>query len=267
MRKKWTRCALKLYWLRNAPTTTAGIPSRHGAANSKFPAVVRTHLAAAAFFAVSTAFGQGTDKSTWQEEFGISSCKLATTGRNQYLVLEPGFQLVLEGGGTRLQITVLNETKPIDGVLTRVVEEKEWKDGKLYEIARNYFAMCPETKDVFYFGEEVEFYEDGKVVKRDGSWLAGVNGNKAGLMMPGTPKLNMKYYQELARGVAMDRAEIVSLSETCKTPAGNFSKCMKVKEGSAMNVLEYEYKYFAPGIGLVGDQEVRLVKHGFIKDK
>src|SRR6267378_4353174 len=42
MRKKWTRCALKLYWLRNAPTTTAGIPSRHGAANSKFPAVVRT---------------------------------------------------------------------------------------------------------------------------------------------------------------------------------------------------------------------------------
>src|SRR6266403_1987943 len=41
MRKKWTRCAPKLYWLRNAPTTTAGIPSRHGAANSKFPAAVR----------------------------------------------------------------------------------------------------------------------------------------------------------------------------------------------------------------------------------
>src|SRR5882762_11628356 len=37
MRKKWTRCALKFYWLRNAPTTTVGIPSRHGAANSKFP--------------------------------------------------------------------------------------------------------------------------------------------------------------------------------------------------------------------------------------
>ena len=254
--------------MRNAPTTTAGIPSRHGAANSKFPVVVRTHLAAAAFFAVSTVCGQNTDtKSTWQEEFGISSCNLATTGRNPYLVLEPGFQLVLEGGGTKLQITVLNETKTIDGVVTRVVEEKEWKDGKLYEIAKNYFAMCPQTKDVFYFGEEVEFYEDGKVVKRDGSWLAGVNGNRAGLMMPGTPKLNMKYYQELARGVAMDRAEIVSLTETCKTPAGNFSKCMKVKEGSAINVLEYEYKYYAPGIGLVGDEEVRLVKHGFIKDK
>src|SRR5436309_11632363 len=136
----------------------------------------RTHqtiLAAAAFFVVSTACGQNTDtKSDWQEEFGISSCNLATTGRNPYLVLEPGFQLVLEGGGTRLQITVLDETKPIDGVLTRVVEEKEWKDGKLYEIARNYFAICPQTKDVFYFGDDVEFYEDGNVVNRDGCELA-----------------------------------------------------------------------------------------------
>ncbi len=229
---------------------------------------VQTILAAAAFFAVSAACGQSTDtKSTWQEEFGIASCKLATTGRNPYFVLEPGFQLILEGGGTKLQITVLNETKTVDGVLTRVVEEKEWKDGKLSEIAKNYFAMCPQTKDVFYFGEDVEFYEDGKVVKRDGSWLAGVNGNRAGLMMPGTPKLNMKYYQELARGVAMDRAEIVSLSETCKTPAGTFSGCMKVKETSGIELFAKEYKYHAPGIGLVRDEDVRLVKHGFIKDK
>src|SRR5207302_626602 len=47
MRKKWTRCALKLYRLRSAPTTTAGIPSRHDAADSKFPAAVRTHRALA----------------------------------------------------------------------------------------------------------------------------------------------------------------------------------------------------------------------------
>ena len=87
---------------------------------------------------------------------------------------------------------VLNETKTVDGVVTRVVEEKEWKKGKLYEIARNYFAICEQTKDVFYFGEDVNFYENDKVVKTDGSWMAGKNGAKAGLMMPGSPKLNMK---------------------------------------------------------------------------
>ena len=182
-------------------------------------------------------------------------------------MLEPGFQLVLEGGDTKLQITVLDETKTVDGTTTRVVEEKEWKKGELYEVARNYFAMCEQTKDVFYFGEDVDFYKDGKVVKHDGTWHAGVNGNKAGLMMAGTPKVKMKYYQEIAPGVAMDRAEIISLTETCKTPAGTFSGCMKVKEGSAIDALAKEYKYHAPGIGLVRDEDLHLTSYGFTKEQ
>jgi hypothetical protein len=204
--------------------------------------------------------------SSWQEEFGISKCDLQTTGRSQYFVLEPGFQLVLQGGDIKLQITVLDETRMIDGVATRVVEEKEWKDGQLHEIAKNYFAMCEQTKDVFYFGEDVDFYENGKVVKHDGSWLAG-NGNRAGLMMAGMPKQKMKYYQEIAPGLAMDRAEILSLNETCKTPAGTFPKCMKVKEGSAIEIAATEYKYYAPSIGFVGDESLRLVKYGFVKNQ
>ena len=226
-------------------------------------------LTAAAILMFSPAFGQAkADKETdsWQKDFAISECNLVTTGQNEYFILDPGFQLLLEGDGTKLQITVLNETKMVDGITTRIVEEKEWKDGKLYEVARNYFAMCEQTKDVFYFGEDVDFYENDKVVKHDGSWLAGKE-NKAGLIMPGTPKVKMKYYQEIAPGVAMDRAEIVKLDETCKTPAGTFSKCMKVKEGSAIELAATEYKYHAPGIGLVRDEELRLIKYGFIKDK
>lgn len=221
-------------------------------------------LGAATLLALPAACGQ---MGGWQEEFAIKSCNLLTTGRNEYFVLEPGFQLVLEGDDTRVQITVLDETKTVDGVVTRVVEEREWKDGKLYEVSRNYFAICAQTKDVFYFGEDVDYYEGGSVVKHDGSWLAGVNGNKAGLMMPGTPKLKMRYYQEIAQGVAMDRAEIVSLDETCKTPAGTFSRCMKVKEGTALNPFEREYKYHAPGIGLVQDEDLRLIRHGFVKPR
>ena len=225
-------------------------------------------LIAVVIFAFSTtgtqAMGQ---KTSWQEEFGIEKCNLLTTGRNPYFILEPGYQLVLEGGGTKLQITVLEETKTVGGVLTRVVEEKEWKAGIVYDVARNYYAMCVQPKAVFYFGDDVDFYENGKVVKHDGSWLAGKNGSRAGLMMPGTPKVKMKYYQEIAPGVAMDRAEIVSLEETCKTPAGTFSGCMKVKESSAIDLLAKEYKYHAPGIGLVRDEDLTLIRHGFIKDK
>ena len=226
---------------------------------------ILTALMILSFF---TACGQKMgSNSSWLDEFDISKCNLLTTGQNPYFVLETGFQLILEGGDTRLQITVLDKTKTVDGVITRIVEEKEWKDGELYEISMNYFALCEQTNDVFYFGEDVDFYKNGKVVNHDGSWLAGTKGHKAGLMIPGTPKAGMKYYQEIAPGVAMDRAEIVSIDETCETPAGTFSKCMKVEEGSAIELLAKEYKYHAPNIGLIGDEELRLIKYGFIKDK
>jgi hypothetical protein len=222
--------------------------------------------------AVILMFGAGgsvseAQNSQWQREFGISKCNMLTTGRNSYFILEPGFQLVLEGGDTKLQVTVLDETKTVGGITTRVVEEREWKDGELYEVAKNYFALCEGTNDVFYFGEDVDFYEKGKVVKHDGTWHAGVNGNQPGLIMPGTPKVGMKYYQEIAPKIAMDRAEIVSLTDTCKTPAGTFSKCMKVKETTPLEPLVSEYKYYAPGIGLVRDADLRLVKHGFANQK
>lgn len=216
-------------------------------------------ILAGAILLFSAAYAQ--HESQWQKEFGISQCNLLPTGRNEYFILEPGHQLVLQGDGTKLQITVLDETKSVDGVLTRVVEEREWKDGELYEVARNYFAICEATKDVFYFGEDVDFYQNGKVANHDGSWLAG-NGNTAGLIMSGTPKVGMKYYQEIAPRVAMDRAEIISLTETCKTPAGTFSHCMKVKEGTALDVDEEEYKYHAPGIGLIEDGDLLLTKVG-----
>jgi hypothetical protein len=86
-------------------------------------------------------------------------------------------------------------------------------------------------------------------------------------MMPGKPSLGMKYYQEIAPGVAMDRAEIVSLDETLETPAETFSKCLKTKEGTALNPLEKEFKTYAPGIGLIQDQNLLLTEHGFIKKK
>jgi hypothetical protein len=223
-------------------------------------------LAGAMVFVCGAAMGQdrGRAASAFQQEFGIQNCTLVTTGRNGYFILEPGFQLVLEGDDTKLEITVLGETKVVDGVTTRVVEEREWKDGKLYEVSKNYFAMCEQTKDVFYYGEDVDYYEDGKVVKHDGSWLAG-SGNKPGLIMAGTPKVGMKYFQEIAPGIAMDRAEIVSVSETCKTPAGTFQNCLKVKETTALDPKEQEHKYYAPGIGLLRDQDLRLIKYGFVQ--
>jgi len=198
----------------------------------------------------------------WTSVFLVEPDELVSVGRNPYFVLEPGYYLVLEGGGERLIITVLNETKKVDGVETRVVEERETKRGKLTEVARNYFAISKRTNDVFYFGEDVDMYKDGKVVSHDGSWLSGVNGQRFGLMMPGRPLLHARYYQEIAPKVAMDRATIVSVSETVKTPAGEFTNCLKVEETSPLSRFTTEYKYYAPGVGMVSDGEMTIVKSG-----
>jgi hypothetical protein len=204
---------------------------------------------------------------SWRHEFGISQCSLASTGRNRYFILEPGFRLVLAGGSEKLRITVLGETRRVAGVTTRVVEEREWQDGELIEVSRNFFAICPTTRDAFYFGEEVDDVKDGQVVGHAGAWLAGTNGARAGLIMPGDPKVGMKYYQEIAPDIAMDRATVLSLDETFETPAGVFSNSLRTQEGTPLNTDEKEFKTYAPGIGLVQDQGLLLTGYGFIESQ
>jgi len=81
-------------------------------------------------------------------------------------------------------------------------------------------------------------------------------------MMPGTPTLNARYYQEIAPNVAMDRAEIVSLTDQRRTPAGNFTHVLKVAETNPLEPHALEYKYYAPDIGLLQDEQLKLVKYG-----
>lgn len=213
--------------------------------------------------------GPGTSNSqnsSFQQDFGLSERTLSHTGRNDFFILEPGFQLVLESETEKLVITVLDETKEVDGIITRVVEEREWKNGNLKEVSRNFFAICEETKDIFYFGEEVDMYKEGKVDNHSGAWLAGVDGAKAGLAMPAKPEVGMKYYQEIAEGVAMDRAEVIKVNDELDTPAGLFSDCLLTKESTAINAFEREFKTYARGIGLIQDEKLLLTKHGFVDE-
>jgi hypothetical protein len=147
----------------------------------------------------------------WKSAFYIEECDMVTEGRNPFVIMEPGYYLVLESGYEVLAITVLDETLMLDGVETRVVEEWEWRDNELIEVSRNFFAICSQTGDVFYFGEDVDMYSGGSLTSHSGEWRSGQNDARFGLMMPSLPVLGMKYYQEIAPGVAMDRAEYLLL--------------------------------------------------------
>ena len=198
----------------------------------------------------------------FQSVFTVDKKTLGVKGANSYFNLTPGYTLAYRHGKDTDTLTVLNETKIIDGVETRVVEDRELKNGQLIELTRDYYAIDSVTNDVYYFGEDVDVYKNGKVVGHEGAWLSGVNGAKFGMMMPGTPKAGQKFYQEVAPGVGMDRFEILSVSEKIPTPAGTFEKCIHVVESSELEKGLHDHKGYAPRVGQVKDAEMLLAKYG-----
>lgn len=227
--------------------------------------VLLVALALVCFGMVGPAWAQEEDSFT--DTFRTDTCRLKSWGRNDFFLLIPGYGLLLEGeedGETvTVLITVLRSTRVVDGVRCRVVREMEWVDGELVEISMNYFAICTKHRGVFYFGEDVDIYEDGEVVSHDGAWLAGEDGAKPGLIMPGYPLVGSRYYQEIAPDVAMDRAEHKSVTAAVDTPAGTFENCLEVEETTPLEPDEESTKIYAPGIGLVQDDVVKLVNYGF----
>lgn len=214
-----------------------------------------TAVASLAWGALVPAQGAATPE--WRQTFAVGKASLSDTGRGTFFILEPGHRATYRNGSDTLIVTVLDETKVVDGVRTRVVEERETEGGELAEVSRNYFAIDRTTGDVYYFGEEVDEYKDGRVTGHGGAWLAGVGGNRFGLIVPGAPRVGDRYYQEIAPKVAMDRAEVVSVTETVTVPAGTFRNCLHTRESSAIESGS-ESKWFAPGIGLIKDAEFEL---------
>ena len=230
-------------------------------------------LAFAGVFALALTAGivasgiSGDNAETFQDSFRFSARDLKPRGVNDYFIrLKPGFKLLLEGEDEEETVTVLIEvmrgTQLVDGVRSAIVQETEWIDGELAEISRNFFAISKTHKGVFYFGEDVDIYEDGEIVSHEGSWRAGQNGAGPGLIMPGYPIVGSRYFQEVAPGVALDRAEHMSVTETMETPAGTFEDCLLVAETTPLAPEELSIKAYARGIGLIQDGPLKLIDYG-----
>jgi hypothetical protein len=205
----------------------------------------------------------------YTSSFRAEDCTFTSTGRNPFFILEPNYQLVLSGGDAgdvaQVMITVLNETRDVNGTETRVIEERETLGGELAEISRNFFAICEETNSVFYFGEEVDDYENGILIAHEGAWLAGEGANKAGVIMPGTILLGARYYQEIAPDIALDRAEIIDMGEVILTPSGDFTDTLITQETNPLEPDVAELKYYAAGIGLIQEEDLKLERYGFVE--
>ena len=188
-----------------------------------------------------------------------------------YLPLSSLKQDILEGteGGkkTRVERTArpdLHKTFKVGDqtVEALVVEDRAFENGQLEEVALDYFAQ-DDNGTVYYLGEDVDEYKDGKVTGHEGSWLTGKDTPVPGVIFPAQPSVGLKFRTEDVSEQIGESDEIVSVSETVTVPAGTYTDCIKVKESLSEGTTEY--KYYAKGVGVIrevpSDGNELLISH------
>ncbi len=202
---------------------------------------------------------------TYNPEILPANFTSSTALTNPYLTLEPGKKYVYEGqtedGFERIEIQLRTSAKTVLGIPCAVVNDKVWIDGNLVEDTDDWFAQDNDG-NVWYMGEYVTDYNpDGSVKDHDGSWEAGIDGAKPGLIMLAEPSVGMMYRQEYYFDEAEDEAEVVEAGLTVTVPFGTFTDCIKIREWTDLDPGIEGYKIYAPGIGIIRDgDEVVLVK-------
>lgn len=179
---------------------------------------------------------------------------------NQYLPFQSGQSWLLtnDDHSESVRITVLDDIEVVAGIETRVVEEREWVDGDLVEVSRNYVVQADDGS-VCYFGEKVDDYADGEIVGHGGSWLAGVDGNLPGILMPGQPEVGTSFAQEVAPGVAEDTSVIIAIGQPYTVPAGTFDDTLESRDVDPLGGGVDEKRY-ARDVGLIVDEKLTLVE-------
>lgn len=182
----------------------------------------------------------------------VNPADFTTSIDNPYFSLPVGKKMVYEGeteeGRERVEILIPGWTRTVVGVETLVYWDRVYRDGMLIEDTRDYVAQHKETGAVWYFGEHVDNYEDGRLVDHEGAWLAGVDGAQPGVWFPGQPRAGEDYRQEYLVGKAEDAVRVESLAETVTVPAGTFTDCVKVFEHSPLSTAT-AHKFYCQPVG------------------
>jgi hypothetical protein len=189
---------------------------------------------------------------------------------NPYFPLTIGHRWEYRGGTEVNTLEVLNQTKLVDNVTCIVVRDLVSVKGRLAEATDDWYAQAKDG-NVWYCGEEVKDYETFRgdrprapeLVSIDGSFKAGRNGDKPGVIFRATPARGDVYLEEFSLGNAEDVTEILSVSYRFgkdaeldrfvpRRLAAVFCNgdCVVTKNYSLLEPGVFGRKYYAPGIGV-----------------
>jgi hypothetical protein len=186
----------------------------------------------------------------------LAASAFSTQIDNPYLPMSPGSrweyrETAADGTSQRVVVKVTRKTKLIaNGVTARVVRDTATSKGHVVEDTFDWYAQ-DRRGNVWYLGEDTKEYENGKVVSTHGSWEAGVNGARPGIVMTAHPRPGMQYRQEYLKGEAEDSARVLSVDDQAEVKVGHFKHVVLTKEWNPLEPDVLEYKLYARGVGPV----------------
>lgn len=160
----------------------------------------------------------------------------------------------------RFELTNFPDGPTILGVPTTTQRDRAFEGGLLVEETFDYYAQDT-NGNVWYFGEDVTNFiydDDGNLIETnsESAWRAGVNDALPGYIMPADLTVGFNYYQEFAAAdEALDSAITFALGEIVTLEIGTFSDVLQVLELNELEPDSRGFKYYAPGRGLILEEE------------
>jgi hypothetical protein len=152
---------------------------------------------------------------------------------------------------------VTHRSKKIEGVRVTPVHDVVRKDGKPREITNDFYAQ-DRHGNIWYFGENTrELDRHGHVTSREGSFKAGRDGARPGVLFPGHPRVGQKGRQEYYKGHAEDHFKILSTSGNVTSPFVSSHHAVRTREWSPLEPNTYDNKWYVRGVGDVKEKTVR----------
>jgi hypothetical protein len=155
----------------------------------------------------------------------------------------------VDGKPFRTEVSLLPGSRSITwqgkAVDTAIIQYVAYLDGRIHEVAIDWYAQADDGS-VWYFGEDVFNYEDGKVADTKGTWVAG-DTTPAAMIMPAHPRVGNVYRPENAPGIAFEEVRVDKVDQNIAGPSGNISGAIEVNELHMDGTREG--KVFAPGYG------------------
>ena len=184
----------------------------------------------------------------------IDPTNFVTTIDNPYFPLAPGTTRIyvaqIADGVLKNVVAATHNTVVIQGVTCVEVHDVVFTNGEVTEDTLDWFAQDKEG-NVWYFGENTRKVAGGLTVSVEGTFTAGINGDKAGIIMETHPAIGDYFRQEFVLGQGEDVENVIGLNESVTVPYGSFNHCVKVQETTALEPDTIVHDFYAPGIGPV----------------